>query len=85
MKVHFSSQERASVTDVPLWGFEVTMMVRSPNSDTDVRMATVVGNGRLFSNKVSKVTTLILTSVSAGGFREVESTQHAYVQKSTVL
>lgn len=57
-------------------------MVRSPNSDTDVRMATVVGNGRLFSNKVSKVTlilTLILTSGSVGGFREVEPTQHAYM------
>lgn len=85
LKVHFPSQEHASVTDVPLWGFEVTMTVPPHDSDMDVRMAVVVGDGRLFSNKVPKVTTLMLTSVSVGGLREVEPTQHAYVQKSTVL
>lgn len=55
------------------------MTVPPHDSDMDVRMAVVVGDGRLFSNKVSKVTTLILTSVSVGGLREVEPTQHAYV------
>lgn len=61
------------------------MTVPPHDSDMDVRMAVVVGDGRLFSNKVPKVTTLMLTSVSVGGLREVEPTQHAYVQKSTVL
>lgn len=68
------------------WGFEVTRTVPPHNSDIDVRMAAVVGMGRLFSNKVSKVTTLILTSALVGGLREAEHTQHAStVQKSTVL
>lgn len=62
LKVHFPSREHASVTDVALGAFWVTMTVPSPSSDTDVRMAAVFGMGRLFLNKVSKVTTLILTS-----------------------
>lgn len=56
------------------WGFKVTRAVPPHSSDTDVRMAVVVGMGRLFSNKVSKVTTLILTSVPVGGLREAEHT-----------